>query len=104
MKKLTLLAVCLFGSLAMVSCDDNNNPEPPVTEGKAKMILAIDMAPQASMGYVVPVQNIAEGNVSFSNAHEVKSLISPHTKTGYSALVVRQMQMSTNTSEMMTAL
>lgn len=49
MKKLTLLAVCLFGSLAMVSCDDNNNPEPPVTEGKAKMILAIDMAPQASM-------------------------------------------------------
>lgn len=25
------------------------------------MILAIDMAPQASMGYVVPVQNIAEG-------------------------------------------
>ncbi len=37
------------------------------------MILAIDMAPQASMGYVVPVQNIAEGNVSFSNAHEVKS-------------------------------
>lgn len=36
MKKLTLLAVCLFGSLAMVSCDDNNNPETTRNGGESQ--------------------------------------------------------------------
>ena len=74
MKNLILLAVCLLGGFALTSCDSSNDdPLPPMTEGKANMILAIDMAPQASMGYIVPVQNTSNGNVSFTNAHEVKS-------------------------------
>lgn len=73
MKNLILLTVCLLGGLTMISCDDNNDNPAPETAGKSKMILAIDMAPQASMGYVVPVNDLSEKNVSFTNAHEVKS-------------------------------
>ena len=76
--KLFTLAVCLLcGMFAFTSCsdddDDNNSNTPEVKDGKAKMMLAIDMAPTASMGYIVPVKDENVTDVTFTDAHEQKS-------------------------------
>ena len=61
----------LFTAL-FVSCSDDEK-ENSKGNAKAKLILSVDMAPQASMGYIIPVQDENVSEVSFANAMEVKS-------------------------------
>lgn len=48
--------------------DDNNNSGE--NSGKAKIVMSIDMEPNASMGYIVPVKDINVKTASYSNAQE----------------------------------
>lgn len=52
---------------------------------KASIIVGINMQPQADMGYIVPIQDMKAGTMSFANAVETK--ITPYLmsyRDGYS--------------------
>lgn len=73
-KSILLILPALFGcSILFTSCSEEQNGEGLENKGKAEVVLAVDMAPTASMGYIVPVQNTSVENVSFKDAHEVRS-------------------------------
>ncbi len=68
-----LLSGLLGYTFLFTSCSEEENGEILEEKGKAEVVLAVDMAPTASMGYIVPVLNSSVENVSFDDAHEVRS-------------------------------
>lgn len=67
-----LMAACLVAGNVFVSCDkDDEGGE--TGSGKARMVAAIDMAPTANNGYVIPIQDLSVGTASFRNGYEIKS-------------------------------
>ena len=55
-KSILLILPALFGcSILFTSCSEEQNGEGLENKGKAEVVLAVDMAPTASMGYIVPV-------------------------------------------------
>lgn len=74
-KFLTLftLAVAFCGTFLSSCSDDDDNGVSVLTNGKAKVVLAIDMAPQASNGYLLPISDLISGTTaSFDYAAETK--------------------------------
>ena len=68
---LFILGAFLCTALFVTSCtDDNKNDDD--NDGKASIIVCINMQPQADMGYIVPIQDMNVGTMSYTNAVETK--------------------------------
>ena len=68
---LFILGAFLCTALFVTSCTDDNKDDDE-NEGKASIIVGINMQPQADMGYIVPIQDMKAGTMSFANAVETK--------------------------------
>ena len=68
---LFILGAFLCTALFVTSCTDDNKDDDE-NEGKASIIVGINMQPQADMGYIVPIQDMKVGTMSFANAVETK--------------------------------
>ena len=66
-----ILGAFLCTALFVTSCTDDNKDDDE-NEGKASIIVGINMQPQADMGYIVPIQDMKAGTMSFANAVETK--------------------------------
>ena len=66
-----ILGAFLCTALFVTSCTDDNKDDDE-NEGKASIIVGINMQPQADMGYIVPIQDMKVGTMSFANAVETK--------------------------------
>ena len=62
-----ILGAFLCTALFVTSCTDDNKDDDE-NEGKASIIVGINMQPQADMGYIVPIQDMKAGTMSFANA------------------------------------
>lgn len=72
-KVFSFALVALLGGVLATGCSDDNDSKDTSSDGKPDLVLAVDMQPKATMGYLVPLKDLSVGSASFTNAHEVKS-------------------------------